>query len=122
MWRTHLSDGREGQSSIRCGFALGCGGCGGCGGLRRIEGSPTRTTETYERVPYERIVERAKGDVESVFTWTFHGENGKTKVKFEADYELPEKFFGRTEWPFVMRRNEFEAETLLSNLKAKLEV
>ena len=43
MWRTHLSDGREGQSSIRCGFALGCGGCGGCGGLRRIEGSPGAT-------------------------------------------------------------------------------
>lgn len=34
----------------------------------------------------------------------------------------PEKFFGNEERPFVMRRNEFEAETLLSNLKAKLEV
>jgi hypothetical protein len=29
MWRTHLSDRREGQGGIRCGFALGCGGCGG---------------------------------------------------------------------------------------------
>jgi hypothetical protein len=26
MWRTHLSDGRKGQTRIRCGFALGCGG------------------------------------------------------------------------------------------------
>src|SRR6266487_5548611 len=39
MWRTHVSEGREGQSGIRCGFALECGGCGGCGGLRHIEGS-----------------------------------------------------------------------------------
>jgi hypothetical protein len=36
MWRTQLADGREGQSGIRCGFALGSGGCGVSGGLRRM--------------------------------------------------------------------------------------
>lgn len=85
---------------------------------RKIEGM----TETHERVPLERIVDRAKGDLESTFTWTFHGENGTTKVGFEADYELPEQLFQGTEKAFVMRRNEYEADTLLANLKAKLEV
>jgi hypothetical protein len=43
-------------------------------------------------------------------------------VKFEADYELPERFVPSAEKTFVIRRNEFEAETLLSKLKARLEV
>lgn len=43
-------------------------------------------------------------------------------MKFEAEYELPERFVPANEKTFVMRRNEFEAENLLSNLKAKLEV
>jgi len=85
---------------------------------RRAEG----TTESTEYVPYERIVDIAKGDLESTITWSFYGENGSTNVKFEADYEAAETFFPRSEEGFITRRNEFEAETLLANLKAKLEV
>ncbi len=80
------------------------------------------TTESAEYVPYERIVDMAKGDVESTITWSFSGENGTTEVKFEADYQAPQKFFPISEQGFITRRNEFEAETLLANLKAKLEV
>jgi uncharacterized protein YndB with AHSA1/START domain len=80
------------------------------------------TTESSEYVPYERIVDMAKGDVEGTITWSFYGENGTTEVKFEADYQAPQKFFPVSEQGFITRRNEFEAETLLANLKAKLEV
>lgn len=85
---------------------------------RRIEGR----TETYERIVDKRLVEKAKGDIESTFTWTFQGENGKTKVDFEADYEMPKALFAKEDEPFVMQSNEHEAETLLANLKAKLEI
>jgi uncharacterized membrane protein len=80
------------------------------------------TTQTFEYVPGQRIVDKTVGDIESTFSWTLYRENGTTKVKFEFEYELPERFVPFSEKTFVMRRNEFEAETLLSNLKAKLEV
>lgn len=80
------------------------------------------TAETYEYVPYQRIVDKAMGDFASTFAWTLKGENGTTQVKFEADYELPERFVPVDEKTFFTRRHEFEAENILSNLKAKLEV
>ena len=73
-------------------------------------------------MPNKRIVDKAVGDLESTVAWTFYGENGTTEVKFKADYELPERFIPAEEKPFAMRRTELEAELLLSNLKAKLEV
>ena len=78
------------------------------------------TTETFERVPYERIVDRTMGDVQSTFTWKFLGQNGTTKIFLEAEYEPP-KFFTKEQMPFVLRHNEYEAENVLSNLKAWFE-
>ena len=80
------------------------------------------TIETAEYVPNERIVDKAVGDVESTCAWTFYGDNGTTEVTFKADYEFPERFIPRDEKPFAVRWTELEAEYLLTNLKAKLEV
>jgi uncharacterized protein YndB with AHSA1/START domain len=85
---------------------------------KRIEGH----TATYERIVNKRLVEKAEGDMKSTFTWIFHGENGRTKIDFEADYELPKTLFAKEDEPFVMRTNEYEAETVLANLKTKLEL
>ena len=79
-------------------------------------------TETYEHVANKRIVDKAKGDLESTFVWTFDGENGTTKVNFEADYTTPMPFLAPKDEKFFLHRNELEADTLLSNLKARLEV
>lgn len=79
------------------------------------------TTKTYEYVPYQRIMDKANGDLDSVFTWTFDSRNGTTKVKFQAEYGFP-KAFAKSDEKFILRRNEYEAETLLGNLKAKFEV
>lgn len=78
-------------------------------------------TETVEHVIDEKIVEKAEGDIESTFVWTFHGENGLTKIDFEADYELPADLDAKFE-RFVIKRNEREADLLLENLKARLEI
>lgn len=78
-------------------------------------------TETLEHVENERIVEQAKGEIESTFTWRFQGENGTTKVAFEADYTLPagtDEKFAR----FLEKRNALELDVLLENLKARLEI
>lgn len=66
-------------------------------------------------------MDKAIGDVDGTFKWTFAGENATTEVTFDAEYEekglLPER-----DLMFFERRNEVEAEAILTNLKARLEV
>jgi uncharacterized membrane protein len=78
-------------------------------------------TETIEHVVDEKIVEKAEGEIESTFVWKFHGQNGMTRIDFEADYKLPTGLDAKFE-QFVIKRNELEADVLLKNLKARLEV
>ena len=75
----------------------------------------------FEWFPNERFVDKTKGDIEATFSWKFFPENGYTKIELEADY-MPPKFFPKEELPFVMRRNEFEADLILENLKARFEI
>lgn len=78
------------------------------------------TTKTFEWKPNEMIVDKTYGDIESTFAWKFYGDNGTTKIEFMAEYESP-AFFEQKDVPFLMRRNEFEADTILANLKARFE-
>jgi uncharacterized protein YndB with AHSA1/START domain len=78
------------------------------------------TTETFEHVPFERIIDKTYGEFESTFAWKFYGDNGFTKIQFDADYEWPTSF-PEKDRTFLMRRTEFEADALMSNLKAKFE-
>lgn len=78
-------------------------------------------TETIEHIVDEKIVERAEGEIESTFVWKFHGENGTTKIDFEADYKLPVGLDAKFE-KFLLKRNELEADVLMENLKARLEI
>jgi uncharacterized protein YndB with AHSA1/START domain len=78
------------------------------------------TSETFEYVPYERIIDKTHGDFEGKYAWKFFGENGFTKIEFEADFEFPTTF-KKEDRTFVMRRTEFDADALMSNLKAKFE-
>lgn len=89
--------------------------------LYNMAGMPSKGEfETIEHVDYQRIVEHSKGDIEGTFTWTFRGENGNTKVAFEADYATPP--YGKELESFIVRRGEYEADALLANLKARLEL
>jgi uncharacterized membrane protein len=78
-------------------------------------------TETIEHVMDKKIVEQAKGDIESTFIWKFQAENGFTRLAFEADYELPKGIEAKFE-KFMIKRNDLEADLMLKNLKARLEV
>jgi uncharacterized membrane protein len=90
--------------------------------LYNMIGTPIKgTTETFEYEERKLIIDKATGDVDGTFQWAFAGANGTTTVTFDAEYEqkgfLPEK-----DLMFFERRNEVEAEAILSNLKARLEV
>jgi uncharacterized membrane protein len=81
----------------------------------------TGKTETIERVPDKKIVEKAQGEIESTFTWKFVPQNGHTKLAFEADYKMPTGFEPKFE-KFLIKRNELEAKVMLDSLKARLEI
>lgn len=58
--------------------------------LYNMAGRPSRGfMETFKHVKNERIIEKAKGDIESTYAFLFEGENGTTKVLFDAEYETP---------------------------------
>jgi uncharacterized protein YndB with AHSA1/START domain len=85
-------------------------------------GTPIKgTTETFKYEDRKLIFDKTTGDVEGTFKWTFAGENGTTEVTFDAEYEemglLPKQ-----DLLFFERRNDVEADAILTNLKARLEV
>lgn len=84
----------------------------------RFEG----VSETLEHALDERIVDKTKGPIESTFKWTFVPEAGKTKVRLAVDYELPTALLGKLPEKFLHKLNEREAESMLVNLKDRLEV
>jgi hypothetical protein len=84
----------------------------------RFEGD----SEDVEVVPNQRTVVRSTGGIQSTMTWTFHPiEDGGTMVVSETEYHLPSQLLGRLAEPFLITLNEREAETILANLKARLE-
>jgi carbon monoxide dehydrogenase subunit G len=68
-----------------------------------------------------RRVDRNEGGIPSTFRWTFEPRGGDTEVTLEIDYEPP-ALLELVAGPLLRVANEREAETLLANLKAKLEV
>lgn len=77
-----------------------------------------------ETVAFERdrhFVEKNTGQIPSTFDWAFAPENGGTKVTVRAEYEIPTKLLGKFAEPLIVRLNEREAETVLANLKDRIE-
>ena len=83
----------------------------------RFEGD----NEDIEVVRNERIVSQTKGGIHSKITWTFRPQDNDTYVIFEADYTVPVPLLGKLAEIFIVRSNRREAETLLENLKARME-
>ena len=67
------------------------------------------------------VVEKNTGQIPSTFDWAFAPGNGGTTVTVKADYEIPAKLLGKFTEPFIVRLNEREAETVLANLKDRIE-
>jgi uncharacterized membrane protein len=78
--------------------------------------------ETTEVELNKRVVTKNERGIPSTFYWTFAGENGGTRVTMEVDYTLPGKVLDKLAEPFLHRVNEREAETVLENLKARMEI
>jgi len=83
----------------------------------RLEGEVRATI--YE--PRQRIEFAMEGDLEGRIWWTFEAENDGTRFAYGTEYEIPVPVIQRVAEAFARRYNEREVETLLRNLKDRLE-
>jgi uncharacterized protein YndB with AHSA1/START domain len=83
----------------------------------RFEGS----SEAIEYIPNRRTVTENKGGVPGTVTWTYEPEDGGTQVIFEAQYTVNLPLLRGLAESFVVKLNEQEAETVLANVKARME-
>jgi uncharacterized membrane protein len=83
----------------------------------RFEGA----SETVEEIPNQRTVTKSTKGIESHFVWTYAPENGGTKVTVDIEYKVPVPLLGKLAEAFIIKQNDQEGDTLLSNLKARME-
>jgi len=74
-----------------------------------------------EFIPNQRTVSKTEGGIESEITWEYQSEGEATFVAFKAEYTVPIPLLGKLAEAFIVKLNENEAETLLANLKARME-
>ena len=84
----------------------------------RIEGH----AEWIEFVPNQRIVDKNESGIPSTFVYTYQPEDGGTRVTVNVEYTLPGAVLGKLAEPFIVKVNENEGDTVLANLKARMEV
>ncbi|MDE3089018.1 MAG: SRPBCC family protein [Chloroflexota bacterium] len=83
----------------------------------RFEGK----SEYAEFVPNQRVVAKSSGGLSSTFVWTYQRANGGTQLRVEVEYKVPLPLLGKLAEQFVVKQNEHEMDTLLANLKARME-
>lgn len=77
--------------------------------------------ETVE-VERDRLrVDRNESGIPSTFRWHYAGADDTTEVRLDIEYEPPFAVLGMLAAPFLRRLNEREAQTLLENLKVRME-
>ena len=82
----------------------------------RFNGSSVHT----EYVVNERSVAQSTG-IDSTITWTYKSEDGGTKMTALTEYKIPVPLLGKMAEAFIVKMNENESDTILANLKARLE-
>ncbi len=83
----------------------------------RFEG----TSEITEFVPNQRTVSITKGGVEGEVIWEVQSEGGGTDVTLKSEYTVPIPLIGKLADAIIVKLNDNEGETVLANLKARME-
>ena len=78
-------------------------------------------SEDVEYIPNRRIVSKTGGGIQSVLTWQFEPEDGKTRLSLEAEYTMPTPLLGRLAEGIVARINEKDIGELVNILKIKFD-
>jgi len=78
-------------------------------------------SETLEYEANKRIVVYNPKGIESKFTWDYISEGDGTRINVEVEYNIPLPVLGKLAESIIVKQNEKEADTLLANVKAKME-
>jgi uncharacterized protein YndB with AHSA1/START domain len=78
-------------------------------------------SDTTEYVRNQRIVTESHEGIESRFDWQFSAEGEGTRLICETQYSLPSSLLDKLAERFLLRSNEREAQTVLDNIKSRLE-
>jgi uncharacterized membrane protein len=83
----------------------------------RFEGA----SEVTEAIANERRVTKSSGGIPNTFAWTFQPEQVGTKLTFDIEYTVPVPLLGKLAEAIIVKMNEREADTMLENLKTRME-
>jgi uncharacterized membrane protein len=78
-------------------------------------------SRVIEQIPNQRTVTENKGGIDSTIVTSYQVEGDGTKVEMDVDYAIPGALLGKLAQPLILKMNEREAETVLANLKARME-
>jgi uncharacterized membrane protein len=78
------------------------------------------SSEHVEVVDNERTVAKSTG-IDSTITWAYEPIEGGTKMTTLTEYKIPVPLLGKVAEAFIVKMNENESNTILANLKARLE-
>jgi carbon monoxide dehydrogenase subunit G len=77
--------------------------------------------EEVEHVENSRMTFEMKGELEGKIDLTYEGENGRTRMTYSAEYDVPTKVLEKLVEPFVRKYNGRELRTTLENVKTRME-
>ncbi|MHB8875302.1 MAG: SRPBCC family protein [Myxococcaceae bacterium] len=77
--------------------------------------------DTRKVVQNKMLEVENKAGIKSVFRWNYTGNDGATEINLEVEYEIPVPLLGKFVESFLVKLNEREAETVLHNLRERME-
>lgn len=77
--------------------------------------------EWTEFVKDQRIVNRNLSGIPSTFVWIYEPEDHGTRLMVATEYTIPGAALARLAEPVIQKLNEKEAESILINLKIRME-
>jgi len=78
-------------------------------------------SECIEYVPNQRMVTKSTKGINNRAVGTYESQEGGTKLTFEIDYTIPVPLLGKLAELLIVKMNEREFDTMLENLKARME-
>lgn len=79
------------------------------------------TSDTLEYVPARSLVSHSSGGIDNTLRWAFTPNGNDTNVSIVIQYHMPVPVLGKFAEQLVARMNEREVQTMLENLKTRME-
>ena len=79
-------------------------------------------SDATEYVLNQRNATQSTKGIESKFTWVYQQENNDTNLSVDIEYSVPVPLIGKIAEAIILKQNDHEADTLLENLKNRMEI